>query len=82
MPTVAATWVMGTPSATSKIVWPRRARPAEIVVARCQARRVRRSPGVRQMVRAVVCPRAIQNLSVLELFVSISVFSHFYGQFW
>src|ERR671925_316179 len=44
----------------SKIIRPRRARPAEmVVVARCHASRVRRSAGVRRIVRAVLRPRAI-----------------------
>ena len=50
-PIVAAMAVIGTPSATSKIILPRLARPAETVVAGCHASSVRRSAGVRVMVR-------------------------------
>ena len=60
-PTVAAMSLIVIPSARSKIIRPRRARPAEIVVARCHASSVRRSAGVRQIVREVVRPRAIQT---------------------
>src|SRR4051794_9997925 len=61
---MVAIWEMETPSATSKIIRPRRARPAETVVARCQASSVWRWVGVRQMVREVVRPRAIERPSV------------------
>ena len=45
--TVTATSVIGTPSATSKSIRPRRARPAEmVVVERCHARSIRRCVGV------------------------------------
>src|SRR5262249_54782260 len=54
-------WEIGIPSATSKIIRPRRARPAEMVVARCHASSVWRSVGVRRIVREVVRPRAIQR---------------------
>jgi hypothetical protein len=65
-PTVAAMAVIGTPSAISKMILPRLARPAEMVVARCHARNVRRSAGVRWMVREVLRPRAIQRPSVIH----------------
>src|SRR6266540_6395923 len=51
--------VIDLPSATSKIIRPRRARPAEMVVARCHAWSVCRSSGVRRIVSAVFRPRAI-----------------------
>ena len=51
--------VIVTPSASSKMIRPRRASPAGIVVARCHASSVRRSAGVRRIVKAVVRPRAI-----------------------
>ena len=41
--------------------------PARMVVDRCQARSVWRSSGVREMVRAVVRPRAIQRPCVREV---------------
>ena len=41
--------------------------PARMVVDRCQARSVWRSTGVREMVRAVVRPRAIQRPCVREV---------------
>src|SRR5262245_21713977 len=59
MPTVAATPEIDMPSATRKIIRPRRARPAGIVVARCHARRVWRTAGVRRIAREVLRPRAI-----------------------
>src|SRR5215468_10779376 len=59
IPTVAATSEIDMPSATSKMIRPRRARPAGIVVARCHARRVWRSAGVRRITREVLRPRAI-----------------------
>jgi hypothetical protein len=59
IPTVAATSEIDMPSATSKIIRPRRARPAAMVVERCHARRVWRSAGVRRIVREVLRPRAI-----------------------
>src|SRR5262245_50313602 len=59
IPTVAATSEIAMPSATSKIIRPRRARPADIVVARCHARKVWRTAGVRWIERAVLRPRVI-----------------------
>ena len=56
--------MIGTPSARSKIIRPRRARPAGVAVARCHARSVCRSAGVRRIVREVVRPRAIRRPSV------------------
>src|SRR5215217_4530039 len=55
------------PSARSKIILPRRARPAGMVVARCHVRSVRRSEGVRRMIREVLRPRAIQRPCVLRV---------------
>ena len=52
---MAAMAVIGTPSATSKIILPRLARPSETVVARCPHSSVRRSTGVRWMGRARSC---------------------------
>jgi len=59
IPTVAATAEIDMPSATSTIIRPRRTRPAGIVGARCHARRVWRTAGVRRIEREVVRPRAI-----------------------
>ena len=59
IPTVAAMSEIDMPSATSKMIRPRRARPAGIVVARCHARRVWRTAGVRRIAREVLRPRAI-----------------------
>ena len=64
---MAAMAVIDTPSARSKIILPRLARPAETVVARCHARSVRRSAGVRWMVREVLRPRAIQRPCVRQV---------------
>src|SRR4029434_5728482 len=52
---------IGTPSATSKIIRPRLARPAGIVVDRCHAMSVWRSSAARRMVNAVLRPRAIET---------------------
>src|SRR2546426_4523617 len=57
-------------SATSKIMRPRRASPARMVVARCQASSVRRWGGVRRIVRAVVRPRGIAKTSLSEAYAS------------
>ena len=67
IPTMAAMAVIDTPSATSKIIRPRLARPAEMVVARCHASSVRRSAGVRWMVREVLRPRAIPRPCVIPV---------------
>ena len=67
IPTMAAMAVIDTPSATSKIILPRLARPAGTVVARCHASSVRRSAGVRWMVREVLRPRAIQRPCVIQV---------------
>src|SRR5215475_3383657 len=56
----------------SKITCPRRARPAEIVVERCHACSVRRSWGVRRMVREVRRPRAIPIPRKQETFLLVS----------
>src|SRR5262245_49351342 len=65
IPTVAAMAVIGTPSATSKIILSRLASPAEMVDARRHASSVRCSAGVRLMVREVGRPRAIQRPCVI-----------------
>ena len=72
IPTVAAMVAIGTPSATSKMILPRLARPAEMVVARCHASSVRRSAGVRVILRAVLRPRAIVRPCVREGSVVVS----------
>ena len=61
IPPVAAASVIVTPSASSKIIRPRLARPAEMVVARCHARSVWRCAGVRRIVNKVLRPYAIQR---------------------
>ena len=61
IPTVAAMSEIDIPLATSKIMRPRRARPAGMVVARCHASSVCRSAGVRRIVREVLRPRAMQR---------------------
>src|SRR5215831_14759675 len=61
MPTVSAMCEIGTPSATSKIIRPRLARPAGIVVDRCHAMSVWRSSAARRIVNAVLRPRAIKT---------------------
>jgi hypothetical protein len=53
--------VIGMPSATSKIIRPRRTHPAAIVVERCHTKSVRRWAGVRRIVREVLRPRAISR---------------------
>ncbi len=47
--------------------WPVWHSPAETVVARCHASSVRRSAGVRVMVREVLRPRAIQRPCVIQV---------------
>jgi len=58
-PTVPARCEIGTLSARSKMIRPRRARPAGMVVERCQAVSVARSSGVRWIASAVLRPRGI-----------------------
>ena len=57
--------VIVTPSARSRITRARLASPAEMVVARCHARSVRRSAGVRRIVREV-CVHAPSRTSQAE----------------
>src|SRR5215510_8838210 len=61
IPTVSAMCEIGTPSATSKIIRPRLARPAGIVVERCHAMSVWRSSAARRILNAVLRPRAIKT---------------------
>src|SRR5215467_11303825 len=61
MPTVAAMSVIVIPFAKSKIIRARLASPAERVGARCQARSVWRSAGVRRMLKEVLRPLTIQG---------------------
>src|SRR5215471_2031640 len=53
--------VIVTPSLRSNTTRPRLANPAGMVVARCHARRVRRSAGVRRIVMEVLRPLAIEK---------------------
>ena len=67
IPTLTAMAVIATPSAKRRIIRARRRSPAWMAVDRCQARSVWRSSGVREMVREVVRPRAIQRPCVREV---------------
>ena len=67
IPIVAAMAAIGTPSATSTLILPRLAHPAETVVARCHASSVRRSADVRWMVRVVLRPRALERPCVIHV---------------
>jgi hypothetical protein len=72
VPIVAAMAVIGTPAATRTMILPRLARPAGMVVARCHASSVRRSAGVRVILREVLRPRAIVRPCVRQGSVVVS----------
>src|SRR2546422_3465449 len=61
---MAAIWTSGTLSARRRIIRPRLARPARIVVERCHAISVWRSSAVRWIVSAGFRPRGIAILKV------------------
>jgi hypothetical protein len=64
---MAAMSVIGTPSARRRIIRARLSSPIRMVVDRCHARSVRRSAGVRVMVREVLRPRAIQRPCLIQV---------------
>ena len=58
-PTDCATWDWEYPSASKRMIFPRRANPAAMVVDRCQRSKVWRSSGERAMRNDDFRPRAI-----------------------